>query len=176
VRHEHGYTMIELLIALGLVTILAGISVPVFIESSRRNQVWTAAESVGGSIRQARLRAISRNRTYRIAFNCPRPASLRILVVTGDASVDNAEDRCTTYFAEEGDGGEIVMPQGVTFGDVPTLEVNARGLFTAIGGAVPQLITVTNGDIVRIVRVSAAGQVTLRTEAEEEVAEDDAGT
>jgi hypothetical protein len=50
--------------------------------------------------------------------------------------------------------------------------VNGRGLFTAIGGTVPQTITVTNGDMIRIVRVSAAGQISFRTEAEEVADED----
>jgi len=169
VRTERGFTIIELLVVLGLITVIAGISVPVFIESSARNRVWTAAEFVGANVRQARLRAVSRNRTFRVVFNCPRPGSLRVLAVTGDALVDDAEDRCDTYLVDEGDGGEIVMPQGVTFGEVPTLEVNPRGLFTAIGGAVPQVITVTNGDMVRIVRVSAAGQVALRAPEDEEI-------
>jgi prepilin-type N-terminal cleavage/methylation domain-containing protein len=173
VSAERGYTLVELLIALGLITVLAGISVPVFIESSARNKVWSGAELIGANVRQARLKAISRNATFRVAFDCPRVGSFRVLAVTDDALVDEATDRCERYLTEEGDGGELVMPQGVTFGDaVPTLQVNGRGLFTAIGGTVPQTITVTNGDMIRIVRVSAAGQISFRTEAEEVADED----
>jgi prepilin-type N-terminal cleavage/methylation domain-containing protein len=168
VRFERGYTIIELLVVLGMITILAGVSVPVFIESSARNRVWTGAELIGANIRQARLKAISRNATFRVQFDCPRVGSLRVLAVTGEPLVDEAADRCDTFLLAEGDSGELVMPQGVTFGAaVPTLEVNGRGLFTAIGGAVPQTITITNGSMIRIVRVSAAGQISFRTEAEE---------
>ena len=165
---QRGYTIVELLITLGLITVLAGVSVPVIIESEARNRVWTAAELLGANVRQARLKAISRNSPFRVQFDCPRVGSFRVLAVTGDALVDDAVDRCDTYLLAEGDSGELVMPQGVTFGDaVPTLEVSGRGLFTAIGGAVPQTITITNGDMIRIVRVSAAGQISYRTEAEE---------
>lgn len=162
-----GYTLVELLVSLGLVSVLAGISVPVFMSSSNRNEVWTGAERIGTSIRQARLKAISRNAAFRVRFDCPRVGSFRVLAMTGDPLVDDAPDRCDT--TRPNDSGESAMPQGVSFGDVPTLEVSGRGIFTAIGGAIPQTIAVSSGDVTRILRVSAAGQIAFRDNLDDEV-------
>lgn len=169
-RSERGYTLIELLVVLGLAAIMSGVAIPVFVESTNRNRVWTAAELIGANVRQARLKAISSNTSYRVRFDCPATGVFRVLRVTGDPVVDDAGDRCTTL--EDGDSGEIPMPPRVSFGAVPTLEVNGRGLFTAIGGVIPQTITVTSGGITRTLRVTAAGQVSFRT-LEEEVADEE---
>ena len=69
---------------MGLIGVLAAISVPTFIESNARNRLWTASEQIGGTIRQTRLKAISRNTSYRVVFDCPAAGSLRSLVLTGD--------------------------------------------------------------------------------------------
>ena len=166
---ERGYTLIELLISLGLITVLAGISLPVFFESSNRNKVWTGAERIGANIRQARLKAISRNAVFQVRFNCPRAGSFRVLAMTGNAAVDNAAGRCSTN--QPGDSGEFAMPQGVSYGNVPTLEVSGRGIFTAIGGAIPQTVVVTFGHITRVLRISAAGQISFRDNLEDAVIE-----
>lgn len=176
-RHARGFTIVELLVVMALMGVLAAVSVPVFIESASRNRVWTGAELIGAQVRQARLKAISRNTTFRVRFDCPAVGQFRVLTVTGDAGVDDAEDRCDTYL--EDDSGVLPMPQGVGFGEVPTLEVNGRGLYTSLGGAIPQEITVTYGDHRRILTVSAAGQIAFRTEegdgtvTEEEAGEDE---
>lgn len=160
--NDRGFTFFELLVVMALMGVLAAVSVPVFIESSSRNRVWTAAELIGAQVRQARLKAISRNTTFRVRFDCPVAGQFRVLTVTGDAGVDDAVDRCDTYL--EDDSGVFPMPEGVDFGAVPTLEVNGRGLFTSLGGAIPQQITVAYGNHRRILNVSAAGQIAFRSE------------
>lgn len=155
-RSNRGFTLIELMVVMGLAGILAAIAVPVYIESSARNQVWTSTETIGAQIRQARLKAISRNRLFQVRFDCPAAGQFRVLAVDA-ATIDDA-DRCSN--TEEFDSGVFAMPAEVSFGDVDTLEVNGRGIFTS-DGVIPQTITVTYGERTRTLTVSATGQITF---------------
>lgn len=160
-RSDRGYTLFEVLVVLGLIGIITGISVPVFMESNTRNRVWMGSEQLGASIRQARLRAISSNTTYRVVFDCPVEAQVRHLVMTGDPAVDDDAGRCNDTL--EGDSGIIEMPSGVGFdaGDATSLQVTGRGVFTATGGAIPLTISVTDGSNARTLTVSSTGQITF---------------
>lgn len=160
-RSEHGYTLVEILVVVGLIGVVSAISVPVFIESNSRNALWTGAEQIGGAIRSARFKAISQNTPYRVAFNCPAANELRALIMTGDPAVDDDEDRCSQTL--EGDSGAIELPTGVTYDaeEATALQVTGRGNFTAAGGAIPLTITVTHGSATRTLTVSATGQITF---------------
>ena len=160
-RSERGYTLIEVLITLGLIGIVSAISVPVFIESNARGALWSGSEQVGASIRSARLKAISQNTAHRVTFNCPAANELRILVMTGDPAVDDDAGRCSQTV--DGDSGTIQLPVGVAYDvDAATsLQVTGRGIFTANGGAIPLTITVTHGAATRTLTVSGTGQITF---------------
>lgn len=144
------------MITMALIGILAAIGLPVMSSSIERNRVWTGSELVGSQIRQARLKAISRNTRFRVQFDCPAAGQLRVLVVTGDPLVDDAVDRCSQTVNL--DTGVVGLPAGVTYGVVPTLEVNGRGIFSAASG-LPLTIDVTYGPYTRSMVVSATGQI-----------------
>lgn len=147
------------MISLALAGVLAAISVPVFIEASGRNAVWTGSEMIGAQIRQARLKAISRNTSFQVQFDCPAVGQFRVLVV--DATIADA-GRCATTLGF--DSGVFAMPPGVGFNAggaaVPALRVNGRGNFTS-AGAIPLTIDVTYGERSRSLTVSATGQITF---------------
>lgn len=163
VRSESGFSMIELLVAMGLVTLLAGMAIPYIQESTVRNSVWTATEMIGAQVRQARLKAITLNTPFRIRFDCPAVGQMRLLIVTGDNLVDGAVDRCSQYL--EHDTGIFQMPASVAYTeDLPILQVTGRGTYTAIGGAVPLTINVGyGGRTFRGMTVSATGQISFET-------------
>ncbi len=159
-RSTRGFTLFELLVVMALITILSAVSIPLVMEGTARNAVWTASEQIGSQIRQARLKAISRNRSFRVRFDCPQVGQYRVLVVTGDAGIDAAADRCSQ--TEEFDSGIYQMPSNVTYTDPPPLlEVNPRGIFTSTLG-IPTTITVTRGvDSSRALTMSATGQISF---------------
>ena len=159
-RSNRGFTLIELMIAVGIAGILAAVAVPVFIESSARNQIWTASETIGSQIRQARLKAISKNRSFQVRFNCPAAGQYRVLVV--DATINDANRCATTVTAGATllDSGVFTMPPAVSFGTVNTLTVNSRGIYTSTG-VIPQVITVTYGARQRTLTISATGQISF---------------
>jgi Tfp pilus assembly protein FimT len=152
----------ELLVAVALISILAGIAIPSLSGSTSRNSVWTASEQIGSQIRQARLKAISRNTRFRIRFDCPAVGQYRVLQVTGVAATDDADDRCSTN--QQYDSGVYTMPVNVSYGnDPPLLEVNGRGIFISDSG-IPTVITVTYsgvGTASRTLTMSATGQISF---------------
>ncbi len=160
-RSNRGFTMFELVVAMALIMILSAIGLPALNESIHRNAVWSSAELVGSQIRQARLKAISRNRSFRVRFNCPSTGQFRILEVTGDATIDNASNRCDlqqTY-----DSGVMAVGEGVSFGTPPVFTVTSRGIFSTTSG-IPATVTVSYGsDSSRDLTVSATGQITFET-------------
>lgn len=158
-QNERGFTYPELLLVAGIVSVSAAITGPAMNNAFDRNKVFTSSELVAAQIREARLSAITRNTRYRVRFNCPDAGSMRMLEVTGDASIDNAENRCRT--PRELDGRPIYLAQNVGFGwqDPPTLEIDGRGQISAIGGTMPLNIAVTYAEFTRTISVSATGRV-----------------
>lgn len=153
-----GFTMLELLVVMALIAILSAMAIPTLMESSRRNSVWTASESIGTMIRQARLKAISRNKSFRVRFDCPSSGQFRVLEVTGNAGIDNATNRCSTY--QTYDSGIYAMPVNVSYGTPPVLTVTSRGVFSVSSGSIPVTITVTFGGYSsRTLSLSATGQI-----------------
>ena len=160
-RSQRGYSLIEVLIALGFIGVVGAIAVPVFLSSNTMSALWTSAERMGALIRQTRLKAISQNNAYIVRFDCPNEGDLRALVVTGDPTIDAAANRCS--LAQEGDSEIIELSTGVTFdpGTATELQVTGRGVFNAVGGAIPLTIQVSYGAANRYLTVSATGQITF---------------
>lgn len=160
-RSTRGFTIFELLIVMALIAIFAAMGIPTLTESTKRNAVWTASETIGTQVRQARLKAISRNKSFRIRFDCPAEGQFRVLEVTGNSTIDNATNRCSLY--QTHDSGVYAMPANVSYGTAPTLTVNSRGVFTS-SGSIPADITVTMGTSgSRTLSVSATGQINFET-------------
>jgi Tfp pilus assembly protein FimT len=155
--NERGTSYVELLVVLGLIGVVSGIAIPALTNALDRNKVYSSTQLVSAAIRNARLAAISRNTPYRVRFNCPSAGGVRVLVVTGNAAVDNAANRCATSVAE--DGPAMFLPQGVSYGTVPTLEVNGRGQMSVPAAAMPLTISVTYENFSQSLSITASGRV-----------------
>jgi type IV fimbrial biogenesis protein FimT len=161
--NQRGFTLLELVAVVGVMGLVAAVAVPGFQVVLERNRVITSSELVAGTIREARLAAITRNSPFRVRFDCPAAGAVRMLAVTGDAGIDNATNRCET--TQPNDGPAIYMPRGVVFGDEtpPTLEINGRGQISAVGGTMPQTLSVSYGEFARNLVITAAGRVRTPT-------------
>ena len=160
-RSERGFSLVELVVVVGLIGVAFAVSVPIFIESNARSSLWTSSERIGAIIRQTRLKAITQNTTYRVVFDCPSTGQLRGLIMTGDTAVDDDDDRCNQTL--DGDSEIVDMPTSITYDpDAATaLQVTGRGVFTAFGDSIPLTISVNYGSTVRTLTVSATGQITF---------------
>lgn len=164
-RNDRGFTLIELLVTAGIISVAAAVAIPAMNNAVQRNKVITSAELLGSQIREARLAAISRSRAFRVRFNCPAAGAFRMLEVTGDASIDNASNRCTTPRPD--DGPPLYLPPNVGFGGngAADLQISARGQVSAVNGsALPLTYGITYGSHTRIVSVNATGRVSIADE------------
>ena len=147
-----------------MIGVISAISIPYLTGSTTRTSVWTASEQIGSQIRQARLKAITRNTRFRVRFDCPAAGQYRVLAVQTDNALDIAADRCSQTY--EHDSGIYTTPRNVSYtAGLPVLEVNGRGQYSLIGaGVLPLAITVTYSSgqtFSRRLTVSATGQITF---------------
>jgi Tfp pilus assembly protein FimT len=149
------------MIGLLIIGVVSAVAAPLFVTSTARNNVWTASETIGAQIRQARLKAISRNTTFQIRFNCPAAGQFRSLAMTGTSSIDNHVDRCSQ--TRDYDSGVFALPTGTSYGDADlVLSVNGRGVYSSANGSgIPETLSVTYGTSTRTLTVSATGQITF---------------
>ena len=147
-RREGGFSLIELLIVVGLVATLAGIAVPAIAASMTRYALISASQQVVSTIRSARVHALTRNQTMRVRFNHPVDGQYQVLD-SADAEV----------------GEPQLLPDGADFGDVSgDIEFDSLGRASHVGGATaPVTIVVSNGDEDqdRTITISASGRVQL---------------
>ena len=162
-RNQRGFSLLEVVVVVGVAGVLAAVTVPGMLTALERNRVVTGSELVGATFREARLAAITRNSAFRVRFNCPVDGAVRFLAVTGDASIDNASDRCD--MTQPNDGPALYMPDGITFGgDAPPIfEVSGRGEFSAPGFTLPRVLSVSHGDYHRNITIFASGRVRIAT-------------
>ena len=94
VGRQAGFTLIDLLLVIALVATIAGIAVPTTTAMVDLMRLGTATREIERELQSARLRSVSSNRPLAVRLNCPGKGQLRIVEVTGVASVDGDIDRC----------------------------------------------------------------------------------
>lgn len=142
-----GFTLIELMIVVGLISVLAAVSVPAIAAGMRRYSLITASQQVVSTIRAARLQAVGRNVTLRVRFNHPANGQYQVLD-TADAAV----------------GAVKFLPSGAKFDSVSgDIEINTSGRVRPLAGD-PTLATIVlsnEDDQTSTVTVSSRGRVRL---------------
>jgi len=143
-----GFSLIELMIVVGLIAVLGGIAVPQVVAGMRVYSLISASQEVVSTIRAARAQAVGRNITLRVRFNFPAAGQYQIWDPIAGAAI----------------GGVKFLPNGAAFAGVSdTVVINTSGRVTGLAGPAPVTIVVTNGDATqdRTITVSASGRVQL---------------
>ena len=177
-RRDAGFSLIDMLIVIALISIIAGIAVPAFGNLSESLKLASSAREVERELQTARLKAVTSNRPIRVRFNCPVAGQYRVVELIGSVSVPHANDsalnRCQEsvypYPAADRepltrpnhDGPVRRLPDKVSFGAAANLEFRPDGTVRKVDGtAMPTEITVVKGTDVRKVTVNSLGKVTL---------------
>lgn len=178
-RCARGFTILELLISVGLVLVVVAAAAPVVTAAMRRYALTSATQGVAAQIRAARLIAVSRNVTMRVRFNCPEPGAYRIIEVVGNAGVDQAADRCSQAaypypdpdpaVRPNADRQVMYLPDGASFGTVSDIEIAGTGRITRLTGCpacVPAAgtasVTVTGHAETRTITLTPNGRVQVQ--------------
>ncbi len=141
-----GFTLIETLLVVAMVSVLAGMTAPVVSAGLDRYEVISTSQQIAGTIRSARLQAVGRNMVLRVRFDYPDAGQFQIVDADGNPV-----------------GQVQYLDDDITFGDFTDLEFSTAGRLTS---GVAASIVITNGDEAqnRTIAVSKNGQVELHSQ------------
>jgi len=108
---DRGFSTIELLLVVALIATMAAISLPVMQDLTASIKLGEASRMVERELQNARLKAVSTNRSLRVRPNCPATGYIRTVEVLGTAD-DTASNRCiqTAYPFPAPDQDVITRP------------------------------------------------------------------
>jgi type II secretory pathway pseudopilin PulG len=175
---SRGFTLIDSLVATGLIGILAAMTVPTVTSAMRMNAISSAGQMVAATIRSARYTAISASRTVRVRFNCPSAGAFRVVETIGTAA-DNAANRCNNaaypfpdvnaQTVPDVDGPVLHLPGGTNFATAQDLEIDSNGRVTRLigcpacaAGSGSATAIVTDGGLTRTVTVTQNGRISIQ--------------
>jgi len=167
-----GFTLIEVMLVLGIATVLVGAAIPSIITARERMELSGATHDIASAVQTARMRAVSTGVTMRIRFNCPAAGQYRIVEVVGTSGIDGATNRCDPAVypypdldaanRPNNDGPVQVLRGGTTFSQVVNLDIAPSGRITPASGSMPVSIVITKGNATQTVTLSAAGRVAFQ--------------
>lgn len=164
-QKTRGFSLVELLITVALISIMSAMAMPLMSGARRRSQVFAAQRDVASQIRTARLSAVTGNKVMQVRFGCPTTTTYRVIEITGNTTIDNDATRCSYPWPDFNtalpnlDGPIVHLPEGVSFGTTQNVSISTRGLITPLSGSSPATIQVTDGSSTFSVTASAAGRI-----------------
>lgn len=138
-RHNRGFTVMELMVTIGIASILMAIAVPKFFATLPRQRLTGAARQVATDLQQVRMKAIAQNIPYQISFS----TTAYVL------------QRCNGSCVDE--GGSIQLPQGINVTASTAPQFQPRGT-----AASATTITLSNGSSTKWVCVRTVGRVNIQ--------------
>jgi Tfp pilus assembly protein FimT len=174
-RSDRGFSIVELLVVVAFIGTMVAVALPVFQDVTANIKLGEASRLVERELQNARLKAVSTNRSLRVRPNCPAAGYIRTVEVV-NAAIDSDANRCnqTTYAfpaPDENiitrpnfDGPVRMLPNGATvtnaiieFAPDGTATQVMAGVATAI--VAPVVITVSRDGKSRSVTINGAGKV-----------------
>ena len=144
-----GFTLIEMMIVIGLLLILTGIAVPNFLSYLPKNRLNGAARQVMGDLMAARMQAVSQNNEFKVFFLNDHEYQ----ILDDDDNDGNI------------DGGEWTQTKDIQseYSDV-TFSASANPIFYPKGTAYGSTITLTSAadsNLKKYVKVASTGRVKI---------------
>ena len=142
-NRQRGFTLIEMLVAIGLMLVVSAIATPVASTIFNRYEFTSAVEQLAFEISRARMQAVGQN------------GNVRIRMTTG-GYVRETDLNNTNNWSQE--GAAVTLPDGITMsaGTTGTPQFNRNGIATATTS-----ITLTRSGQQKLVRTSVVGRVTI---------------
>ena len=111
-RNEAGFSLAEVMVVSAITMLTVGVAAPTITSGLRAYSLNTAAQTVASTVRSARFQAVTKNRTFRVRFNCPAANQMRVVEVVNNPAIDNAADRCSLNSYPYPDPNPAVLPNG----------------------------------------------------------------
>ena len=143
---KSGFTVLELIVAVGIAMVVMGIAVPSFMTWLPTLRLSSGARQVATDLQVARMKAISQNRKFRLNFDTTTTYYLQ-----SDLNNDG------TIASGENDSGPFSLPEGISTTVGTTPEFQPRG--TASGAGTITLQNVNSET--KNVQVAVVGRVTI---------------
>jgi Tfp pilus assembly protein FimT len=177
-RTQVGFSLTELILVVAFIGTVAAIAVPLTGDVTATIKLNEGARQVQRELAEARLRAVSSNRSLRVRTNCPSAGVVRTVEVVGTAAVDNDADRCSHAdypFPPDNDlmtrpnydGPMRPLPDGTTVTTV-NLQFQPDGTVLKVVSNVAtamvadETVTISRLGRSRTVSVNAAGKIQLQ--------------
>ncbi|MEP9412349.1 MAG: prepilin-type N-terminal cleavage/methylation domain-containing protein [Candidatus Brocadia sp.] len=144
-NNQKGFSLIEMLIVVVILTVLSGIAIPVYVSMKPSIRLSGATRQIMGDLMWARMQAISQNNEFKIFFLDNH--RYRILDDdNGNGFIDNAEKTVTKDIQEK-------------YYDV-TFTSTANPIFHQSGNAAPAAtITLINSHGTKTITIAITGRV-----------------
>lgn len=140
--NQHGFTLVELLLSVAIMTMLIGLSLPVYETFVRRNDLDLTAQNIAGAIRRAEVyaRGVKNDSTWSIEFlssgvtifkgstYSTRDTSYdEIVSLPGSVSISGDSEMIFSKLSGSPDAaGTITLTSSTN--DTRTIAVNAKGM------------------------------------------------
>jgi Tfp pilus assembly protein FimT len=149
-----GFSLLELVVVLGIVIVFVVISVPLVASASRNYRLNGAAAAIAGAIQKTRYQAIQDGCSYQIVFT----AGTTTYQVQSQTLAGNPPT-CAAAFTNVGGLVPWTSTNQITLPTSTTFQFNPNGVVTApVGGMVFQL---SNAVQTRTITVSGVGNATV---------------
>ena len=148
---DYGFTLIELIIIIAIVSVLAGIAVPNFLSYMPKSRLNGAARQVMGDLMAARMKAVKLNHRVKVFFYSDHQYKI----------CDDADNNGTVV---DGEGDVQLRDIQNEYSDV-TLVENADPVFQSRGTVSPTttitLSSTSDTNLIKYVKVAITGRVKI---------------